>query len=286
MIYGSAWKKERTSELVIDAIEAGFRAVDTAAQPRHYREDLVGDAVRQLIRNGTVTREELYIQTKFTKATAQDPDNMPYDAYLPIPDQIKASVASSLHNFRPNDFSDESSDSYLDCLLMHSPFPTIQDTLQAWKTLETYVPHRIRSLGISNVPLEVLTELYESVDIKPVVVQKRFHPGTTFEGNLRIFCSNRHIKFQGYGILKKNPDLLASEPVVELANKVGVSVQIAQYGLYLGLGDMTALIGTTNAGRMKEDLTALKRVQEWSTVHRETWLAILSSFKELVGDKQ
>jgi len=284
MIYGSAWKKERTRDLVIDAIKAGFRAVDTAAQPRHYWEDLVGDAVRQLIREGTVTREELYIQTKFTKPMAQDPNNMPYDASLSVPEQIKASVASSLRNFRPSDLSDHFSGSYIDCLLLHSPFPTIQDTFQAWKTLETYVPRQIRSLGIANVPFEALTELYRSVDIKPIVVQNRFHPGTRFEGDLRVFCKDNDITF-GYGILKKNTDLLASDPVIELANKVGVSVQIAQYGLYLGLGDMTALNGTTNAGRMKEDLTAFKSVQEWSTVHRDAWLAILSSYKALIGDK-
>jgi len=42
MIYGTAWKKEATSNLVYEAIKQGFKGVDTACQPRHYREDLVG----------------------------------------------------------------------------------------------------------------------------------------------------------------------------------------------------------------------------------------------------
>lgn len=42
MIYGTAWKKEKTAELVKQALKSGFRALDTAAQPKHYREDLVG----------------------------------------------------------------------------------------------------------------------------------------------------------------------------------------------------------------------------------------------------
>lgn len=60
-IYGTAWKKERTKELVKDAISAGFRRVDTAAQPRHYQEDLVGEALREAYSDGTVKREEIYV---------------------------------------------------------------------------------------------------------------------------------------------------------------------------------------------------------------------------------
>lgn len=46
-IYGTAWKEERTTELVVHALRAGFRCFDTAAQPRHYREDLVGEGIRR-----------------------------------------------------------------------------------------------------------------------------------------------------------------------------------------------------------------------------------------------
>lgn len=60
-IYGTAWKKERSADLVHTAIKAGFRAVDTAAQPRHYEEPLVGDGIRRAIADGTVKREDLYV---------------------------------------------------------------------------------------------------------------------------------------------------------------------------------------------------------------------------------
>jgi len=62
VIYGTAWKKENTKELVAEAITAGFRAIDTAAQPRHYREELVGDALRQVFESGTVTREQIFVR--------------------------------------------------------------------------------------------------------------------------------------------------------------------------------------------------------------------------------
>ncbi|EJK55258.1 hypothetical protein THAOC_25025, partial [Thalassiosira oceanica] len=38
--YGTAWKNEKTADLVYKAIKSGFRHIDTACQPRHYREDL------------------------------------------------------------------------------------------------------------------------------------------------------------------------------------------------------------------------------------------------------
>lgn len=53
-MYGTAWKKERTSDLVVQAVRAGFRGIDTACQPKHYREDLVGEALLRLEKEGAV----------------------------------------------------------------------------------------------------------------------------------------------------------------------------------------------------------------------------------------
>jgi diketogulonate reductase-like aldo/keto reductase len=61
-IYGTAWKKESTPSLVVAALTAGFTAVDTAAQPRHYREDLVGEALRSAYKSGICTRENLFVR--------------------------------------------------------------------------------------------------------------------------------------------------------------------------------------------------------------------------------
>lgn len=61
LIYGTAWKGEQTAELVYQAIKAGFRAIATASQPLHYREDLVGLGVRRAIDEGIVKREELFV---------------------------------------------------------------------------------------------------------------------------------------------------------------------------------------------------------------------------------
>ena len=63
LVYGTAWKEERTADLVYNAIKAGFRGLDTAAQPRHYQENLVGDGIRRAIKDGFVKREELYVRS-------------------------------------------------------------------------------------------------------------------------------------------------------------------------------------------------------------------------------
>lgn len=64
-IYGTAWKKDRTADLVHQALQSGFRAVDTAAQPKHYREDLVGEGIRRAIQDGSVRREDLHVGVHF-----------------------------------------------------------------------------------------------------------------------------------------------------------------------------------------------------------------------------
>lgn len=61
LIYGTAWKKDHTRALVHQALKAGFRGVDTAAQPKHYQEDLVGQGIRDAINEGIVRRGDLYV---------------------------------------------------------------------------------------------------------------------------------------------------------------------------------------------------------------------------------
>ena len=62
LVYGTAWKKDASRTLVKQAIQAGFRGIDTAAQPKHYQEDLVGQGIRDAIAEGIVKREDLYVR--------------------------------------------------------------------------------------------------------------------------------------------------------------------------------------------------------------------------------
>ena len=53
---------ERSQDLVIKALKAGFRAIDTAPQRKHYRQDLVGQGIREAIGSGIAKREDLYVR--------------------------------------------------------------------------------------------------------------------------------------------------------------------------------------------------------------------------------
>jgi diketogulonate reductase-like aldo/keto reductase len=64
LLYGTAWKGEATTGLVLKAFVSGCRGIDTAAQRKHYREDLVGSAVEQAEKELGIGRESLWLQTK------------------------------------------------------------------------------------------------------------------------------------------------------------------------------------------------------------------------------
>ena len=61
LIYGTAWKEDKTAELVELALAKGFRGIDTACQPRHYKEPLVGEGIQRAYAKG-LKREYLFLQ--------------------------------------------------------------------------------------------------------------------------------------------------------------------------------------------------------------------------------
>src|SRR5438874_13472597 len=87
-LYGTAWKEEQTQRLSELALRQGFRGIDTANQRRHYHEEGVGQAIATAVRSGLVTREELFLQTKFTFRRGQD-HRLPYDPKAPIATQVE-----------------------------------------------------------------------------------------------------------------------------------------------------------------------------------------------------
>ncbi|KAF1998480.1 aldo-keto reductase-like protein [Amniculicola lignicola CBS 123094] len=278
-IYGTAWKKDKTKELVKEAVANGFRAIDTAAQPRHYQEPLVGEALQELYRSGLVKRQDIYLQTKYTTPAGQDLNNMPYHPLDPLETQIHTSVSSSLMNLRSSEDPDEIS--YVDGLLLHSPLPTLEQTLQAWDILEAYVPDKIRSLGISNVTLSVLQAIYENSTVKPSVVQNRFYADTNYDVGLRAFCREHNITYQSFWTLTGNPKLLKSQSVTNLARSVNVSQEIALYALVISL-EIVPLNGTTSSEHMRTDLVGIQKIEEWKAKNELQWESECAAFAKLI----
>ena len=212
---------------------------------------------------------------------------MPYDPAAPLDEQIRTSIESSLHHLAPQSTSsnpsDPSSSSYIDCLVLHSPFPSISLTLSAWKTLEKYVPHPIRSLGISNTDLTTLKTIYQSAFIKPAVVQNRFHARTGYDGPLRRFCLENDIVYQAFWTLTANRQLVASGPVVEFGKLMGVSKEVAFYALVLGLQERLVILnGTKQESRMREDLNAVEDIKRWRELpeNKDKWRSFLDRLKD------
>ena len=58
--------KNETARLVSDAVKAGFRFIDTACQPKHYNEAGVGDGWKAAAEELGLSREDGWLQTKFT----------------------------------------------------------------------------------------------------------------------------------------------------------------------------------------------------------------------------
>jgi len=287
-LYGTAWKKDATAEYVYHALCNGFTAIDTAAQPKHYREDLVAAGIAKAIKEGKIKRSDLYLQTKFTSIHGQDPNRLPYDPKASLPDQVNASVISSLQNFNFADVGarDEPQQPYIDTLVLHSPMPTIDETLEVWHTLEQYIPGEIKNLGISNCNLFTLMDLWERANIKPVVVQNRFYADTKYDIGVRKFCQEKGIIYESFWTLSANPALLKSKETSRLAKELGISFQSALYCLVLGLGNTVILNGTISHKHMSEDLAALESAKCFAESNKPAWDELMGAFKARIGQNR
>jgi diketogulonate reductase-like aldo/keto reductase len=245
MLYGTAWKKDDTERLVATAIREGFRGIDTACQPKHYNEPGVGAGIAASL-GRQLQRTDLFLQTKFTSVSGQDPERIPYDPQAPLTQQVAQSCEASLRNLRTD---------YLDSLVLHSPLPSAKQNLQVWQAMESLVAAgSVRQLGISNCyQLRQLETLYESARIKPAVVQNRFYADTQYDRDIRGFCRKQRIAYQSFWTLTANPEVLASRTVTALAAKYGrTPAQV--FFRYLAHIGVTPLTGTRSTSHMREDL--------------------------------
>ena len=246
IIYGTAWKKDRTANLVEQAIRTGFRGIDTACQPKHYDEAGVGKGIGLCIEAGLLQREELYLQTKFTPLNGHDPLRVPYDAKASLSDQVTQSFRCSLQNLQTN---------YLDGLILHSPLADQRSLLDVWQAMEQlYKSGCVKQIGISNCySLETLSFLYASAKIKPAVVQNRFYADTQYDYKLRDFCRQRAIIYQSFWTLTANPGVLANAILKLMAEKYRrSSAQV--FFRYLSQIGIIPLTGTASEVHMREDL--------------------------------
>jgi len=249
IIYGTAWKGADTQRLVTLAIQQGFRAIDTACQPKHYNEAGVGAGVAACL-NAALSRADLYLQTKFTAVSGHDPHTVPYDPDAPLAEQVAQSFAVSLGNLRTD---------YVDCLVLHAPLATRKQTQAVWRAIEALVDAGgVRGAGLSNCyELEELEFLHRFARIKPSVLQNRFYAKTGYDRELRAFCRDHCITYQSFWTLTANPHVLASAAVAELAAKYRRTPAQVLFR-FLTQSGVVPLTGTRSETHMREDLAVFE----------------------------
>jgi diketogulonate reductase-like aldo/keto reductase len=244
-IYGTAWKKDATTELVKAAVKAGFKAIDTANQPKHYSEALVGEALAALA--GEVSRDSLFLQTKFTPLDGQD-ERAPYDPQADLTTQVRQSFESSLKHLKTD---------RVDSYLLHGPYSSpglAEEDWEVWSAIEDiHRSGKASMIGISNVNHLQLAELVQKAAIKPMVVQNRCYANRGWDRQVRNICRAHGIMYQGFSLLTANVPVLRHPPVVVIAQRLGVDTMQVIFRFAMQVG-MTPLTGTTNEQHMREDL--------------------------------
>jgi diketogulonate reductase-like aldo/keto reductase len=244
LLYGTAWKEERTEALVALALKAGFRGIDTANQRRHYVEAGVGDAVRAA---KGLARGDLFLQTKFTHREGQD-HRLPYDPDAAADVQVLQSFASSLEHLGTT---------YVDSYVLHGP--SVRRGLGprdigAWRAMETlHRDGKAQLLGVSNVSLEQLAALCDLAAVPPAFVQNRCYASAGWDRAIRAFCAGRGITYQAFSLLTANARELARPAFRSIVERTGRTPAQVVFRFALQVG-MLPLTGTSSEAHMREDL--------------------------------
>ncbi|EMJ91927.1 aldo/keto reductase [Leptospira alstonii] len=168
------WKTKsgkECKEAVLDALEAGYRHIDTAKI--YSNEEDVGKAIRE----SGIPRKEIFITTKLWNADQGS-------------DKTRKALETSLEKLGIDQ---------VDLYLVHFPVTSIRT--DSWKELEkAYHDKLCRSIGVSNYTISHLTELLKNSQITPAVNQVEFHPFLN-QIDLLEYCKKHKIQLEAYSPL-------------------------------------------------------------------------------------
>ena len=207
----------KTAEAVRTSLEVGFRQFDCAE--RYRNEEQVGAAMRAVFNQGKVKRKDVFVGTKLWNNNHR-------------PERVRPAFEASLRRLQVE---------YVDLYSTHTPFAfkpgdeqdprdpngnviyddgvSLADT---WKALESLVDDgRCKAIGLSNVNLKQLTEVFEIARIKPAVVQVESHPYLP-EWELLDYCKKNGIVIQAFAALGHGiePKLVDDPLIAALAKRV------------------------------------------------------------------
>ncbi|MGH9497220.1 MAG: aldo/keto reductase family protein [Candidatus Sulfotelmatobacter sp.] len=250
-IYGTAWKEEHTAALTELALRAGFRAIDTANQRKHYFEAGIGEALAAGYRTGVVTREDVFLQTKFTYQRGQD-HRLPYNPAAPLATQVAQSLASSLDHLGTD---------RVDSFVLHGTISNdgwTEHDAEVWQAMRgERDADRTKWLGVSNIGLEHLEQMKGSGTELPKFVQNRCFARSGWDREVREFCNQHKIVYQAFSLLTANREVLEHPPFIQMAAMLNASPAQVIFAFARQVG-MIPLTGTSSADHMKQDLDSLE----------------------------
>jgi diketogulonate reductase-like aldo/keto reductase len=248
-LYGTAWKEDRTPALTELALRIGFRGIDTANQRRHYFEAGVGQGLAAAYQAGVVTRADVFLQTKFTYRPGQD-HRLPYDPAASLSAQVAQSMAGSLEHLGAD---------YVDSFVLHGPasgYGWADADSEVWEAMiMERDAGRTRFLGVSNVSLQHLEQMAAANAEAPAFVQNRCFARLGWDRDVRRFCEERKITYQGFSLLTANPEVLRHPLVTGLAARADATPAQIVFSFARAIG-ILPLTGTTDGEHMKQDLAS------------------------------
>jgi len=221
----SQLKGEDGARAISEAIEVGYRAIDTAEDYGNH------DAVAAAMNESAVPREEFFLTTKIPR--------------------VGLSRESVLE--RTKRYLHELQTEYVDLLLIHWPNRAIPiaETLGAMEELRA--AGAIRAIGVSNFTERHLEEAL-STGVSVSVNQVEVHPSFN-QKKLVSYCGEKNIVVTAYAPLGRGKDL--QEPLIaELAKKYGVSVPQVILNWIVSRG-LTTIPKSSSRAHMEDNLKAL-----------------------------
>jgi 2,5-diketo-D-gluconate reductase A len=216
---------------VVNAVEAGYRHIDTAV--RYGNEAGVGEGIRATGLN----REELFVTTKL-------------DGEFQGGDKALAGLEGSLKRLNMD---------YVDLLLIHWPLPRRGEFISTWKTFERLQGQgKARSIGVSNFKPSHLEQLMWASDVVPAVNQIQLNPSVTRSADC-AYHQHHGIVTESYSPLGSGSGLLSAPVLQRIAIKHGKteSQVVLRWHVQQGL---VAIPKSADPQRMKENIDVFEFV--------------------------
>ncbi|MBM7663904.1 diketogulonate reductase-like aldo/keto reductase [Solibacillus kalamii] len=189
-------ENDTTAEIVKNAIELGYRSIDTAAI--YGNEAGVGEGIKLALASTGLNREDLFITSKV------------WNAGLNYEETVSA-YEESLEKLGLD---------YLDLYLIH--WPGQNKFAESWTALEDlYLEGKIRAIGVCNFNISHLQVLLKTARVTPVINQVEFHPRLQ-QQSLRAFCTEHNIQLEAWAPLMQG-GLLEDPTIANIAKKYGKS---------------------------------------------------------------